>query len=234
MDECFSCLLLEERKILIHLKASVDCCTNFQRKSWTKPHFISFKKKWTVSKGHHCYSNTLCCTVTGTQKENDIYQIDVELHKWTWNHRTILWYPNAHLCAGNRLIPGTQESQELAPFGDDQISRTQKDYCKTVKDVQEIEVQLSATNPKVYNFGTGQMDKWDNHTNNLGQPFFHCFTESIYVPHVCSNIIMSKLSLTTVPFRQLSTPLSCFICLQSMNRHQIYYLYICLLTVSIS
>lgn len=225
---------MEKRKILIHLKASVDCCTNFQRKSWKKPHFISFKKKWTVSKGHHCYSNILCCTATGTQKENDIYQIDDELHKWTWSHRTMLWYPNAHLCSGNRLVPGTQESQDLAPFGDDQISRAQKAYCKTVKDVQETEVQLPATNPKVYNFGIGQMHKWDNHTNILGQPLFHCFRESIYLPHVCSNIIISKLSLITVPFCQLSTPLSCFSCLQSMNHYQIYYLYICLWTVSIS
>ena len=29
-------------------------------------------------------------------------------------------------------------------FGDDQISRAQKDYCKTVKDVQEAEVQFSS------------------------------------------------------------------------------------------
>ena len=29
------------------------------------------------------------------------------------------------------------------PFGDDQISRAQKDYCKTVKDIQETEVQFS-------------------------------------------------------------------------------------------
>lgn len=52
-------------------------------------------------------------------------------------------------------------------------------YCKAVKDVEEIEIQLLATNPKVYNSGTGQIDKSDKHTNTPGQPRLHCFEADI-------------------------------------------------------
>lgn len=58
-------------------------------------------------------------------------------------------------------------------------------YRKAVKDVEEIEIQLLATNPKIYNSGTGQIDKSDKHTNTPGQPHLHCFEEDIYPPHVC-------------------------------------------------
>lgn len=64
-----------------------------------------------------------------------------------------------------------------------------------VKNVQGTEIQLSATNPYVYNSGTGQMDKSDKHTNTLGQSLFHCFGEDIYLPCACSNVIITKLFL---------------------------------------
>ena len=68
--------------------------------------------------------------------------------------------------------------------------------CKGVKTVQETEIHLSGTYPKVYNCGIGQIDK---HTNSLGQPHFYCFGEDIHLLHVCSRITISKLSSTTFP-----------------------------------
>lgn len=66
----------------------------------------------------------------------------------------------------------TQEDQELAPFGDDHISRAQTCCWEIVKNVQGAEIQLSATNPYVYNSGTGQVDKPDKHTHNRVSLFF--------------------------------------------------------------
>lgn len=117
------------------------------------------------------------------------------------------WYLDAHLCSGNRLIPGTHEAQELALFGDDQILRAHMNCRKGVQNVHEIEIQLSATNPNVYNSGIGQIDKSDKHTNSLGQPLY-CVGEDTYLLHVCSCITTSKLYSTTFP---LPSILYCFL-----------------------
>ena len=69
------------------------------------------------------------------------------------------WCLNAHLCSVNRLVPGTQEAQEFMPFGDDKTSRAHLDYCKTVKDFQEIEIQPLA------GLSILESDKWRNQIN---------------------------------------------------------------------
>lgn len=66
---------------------------------------------------------------------------------------------NAHLCSRSSLVPRTKEAQELTPFGDNQISRTHLDCCKTLKDIQEIEIQPSA------GLTTLELDKLRNQTN---------------------------------------------------------------------
>ena len=53
------------------------------------------------------------------------------------------WCPNAMCALEMDSFLGLRKPGNW-PFGDDPISRTQKDYCKTVKDVQETEVQFSS------------------------------------------------------------------------------------------
>lgn len=47
----------------------------------------------------------------------------------------------------------------MTPFGDYHILRAQMCCWEIVKDVQETEIHLSATNAKVYKSGIGQVDK---------------------------------------------------------------------------
>lgn len=122
----------------------------------------------------------LCFIPIETLKENDIYQIDVEFHSCTWHHRPMWQCPNGHLCSGNRLIPGTQEAQELASFGDDHISRARMDCWETVKHAQEIDIQPSAINSKVY-----KVDKWTNWTDNYPSSGSFSLLWRRYLPSLC-------------------------------------------------